>query len=82
MYKTRTPKGRNNIAGENIVRIRKAMLPKMSQRKLAELMQIHGMDIDKNGIRRIENGERFATDIEIVLFARTLNVPIEQLLIE
>lgn len=47
---------------------------------LADLLQIGGLDIDKNAIQRIENGQRFATDIEIKAIARVLRVRYEELL--
>jgi len=53
---------------------------KMSQRKLAAKMQLLGYDVDHYFIRRVENGERFVTDIDLVIFARTLEVDIAQLI--
>lgn len=37
----------------------------LSQRALADRMQLAGIDIDKNAIQRIECGKRFVTDIGI-----------------
>ena len=42
---------------------------KTSQRLLAEKMQIKGIDMDKTAIKRIENGERYVTDIELKAFS-------------
>lgn len=50
MYKNKTESGKNNISGNNIATLRKAMKPKTSQRMLAEDMQLAGIDIDKNAI--------------------------------
>mgnify|MGYP004571672953 FL=1 len=44
------------------------------------MMQIAGFDVDHHFIRRIENGERFVTDIELVALARVLSVPITDLI--
>lgn len=74
MYKNRAYEGRNNIAGEKIATLRKAMPNKTSQRKLAEMMCEHGIELDKNAIQRIECGKRFITDIEIQAFAKVLGV--------
>lgn len=80
MFKNKSQNGKNNICGENIARYRKAVSPKMSQRALAEKLQIIGIDVDKNAIQRIECGKRFVTDIELEAFAEILNVSYEDLL--
>ena len=66
MFKNKSLSGRNNICGEKVYEIRKHQNPKMSQRQLAEKLQILGVDVDKNAIQRIEKGERFVTDIELL----------------
>lgn len=78
MFINKSKDGKNNICGKNISRIRKEM--KISQRKLADLMQIVGLDIDKNAIQRIESGQRFVTDIELKVFSKVLEIRIEELL--
>lgn len=50
MFKNKAPDGKNNICGENIYRLRKMQSPKMSQRMLAERLQLFGIDVDKNAI--------------------------------
>lgn len=70
----------NNLSGVNISRIRKSKNPTVSQRALADKMQLHGIDIDKNAIQRIENGKRFVTDIELVVLAKVLEVSVLELL--
>lgn len=70
----------NNICGINVKNYRKAAVPKLSQRALADLLQLEGLDVDKNAIQRIESGQRFVTDIELVYLARVLNISAEQLL--
>ena len=70
----------NNLSGENIARIRKAKKPILSQRALADKLQLEGIDVDKNAIQRIECGKRFVTDIELVVIARVLEVPVQELL--
>ena len=37
-------------------------------------MQINGFNISKNIMSRIEHGERYVTDLELIAFARILNV--------
>ncbi len=70
----------NNISGSNIARIRKSLEPNVSQRALADMLQLHGIDVDKNAIQRIECGKRFVTDIELVVIADVLKVPVLELL--
>ncbi len=74
MFKIKAPDGTNNLCGKRIAEIRKAQ--KISQRKLAIKMQLLGYDVDHYFIRRVENGERFLTDIELKIFSQTLHVPI------
>ena len=43
-------------------------------------VQLAGFDVDHHFIRRIENGERFVTDIELVALSRVLSVSITELI--
>ena len=69
--------GKNNVCGENIAKFRKEM--KISQRKLADKLQLAGLNVDKNAIQRIESGQRFITDIELIVIAQVLDKPIMDL---
>lgn len=80
MYKNRSASGLNNICGSRIRKYRLAMPQKTSQRKLADLLQMHGLDLDKNAVQRIESGSRFVTDIEIKIIAEVLGVSYNDLL--
>ncbi|MEG1779003.1 MAG: hypothetical protein RR263_02790 [Oscillospiraceae bacterium] len=42
-------------------------------------LQVPGYDVDNHFIRRIENGERFVTDIELHLPTEALHIPLEEL---
>ncbi len=79
MFKNKTDTG-NNISGEKIAELRKSISPRMSQRALADRMQLEGIDLDKNAIQRIECGKRFVTDIELLSFARIFKVSCDYLL--
>lgn len=79
MYKSKAPDGRNNLCGKQIARLRKQMRPRVSQRLLAERLQVLGLDLDKNAIQRIENGSRFVTDVELAQIAQLLQVSMEEL---
>ena len=79
MFINKSTDGLNNVCGKNIAYFR--MKIGISQRELADKMQLAGIDIDKNAIQRIECGKRFVTDIEIIAFAKVFNVKFEDLLI-
>ncbi len=80
MFINKTPTGRNNICGEKIAALRTKM--GISQRKLADRLQIAGLDIDKNAVQRIEAGKRFVTDIELKKIALVLSITVDELLAE
>lgn len=70
--------GTNNISGKNIAEIRKES--GISQRELADKLQLIGLDVDKNVIQRIECGKRFVTDIELVAFSKIFEISFDELL--
>ena len=82
MYKNKGPGGRCNLCGQRVAALRKAMRPKVSQRALADRLQLAGIDLDKNAVQRIESGQRFVTDIELRALAIILNVSADELLQE
>ena len=81
MFKNKN-EGKNNLCGENIRRLRLEYGIKLSQKGLADKMQLIGIDVDKNAIQRIECGKRFVTDIELKAFAQIFSVDIGELLEE
>lgn len=80
MFINKTQDGRNNLCGRQVARYRKGM--KLSQRQLADKLQLAGMDVDKNAIQRIEAGKRFITDIELVYLTGVLNVTLDELVLQ
>lgn len=78
MFINKTDEGLNNVCGKNIANFRAQL--KISQRELAERMQLVGIDVDKNAIQRIECGKRFVTDIEIIAFAKVFDKKFEDIL--
>ncbi len=78
MFINKTVDGLNNLCGKKVMYFRKEL--GISQRELADKLQLVGIDIDKNAIQRIECGKRFVTDIEIVGFSKVFNVSFENLL--
>lgn len=78
MFINKSENGLNNVCGRNIAEYRKNL--KISQRELADRLQVYGLDVDKNAIQRIEAGKRFVTDIEIIAFSQVLRKSYEELL--
>ncbi len=78
MFINKSKDGLNNLCGKHISVLRKDL--KISQRELADRLQLAGLDIDKNAIQRIECGKRFVTDIELVVIADVLNTSVDELL--
>lgn len=56
MYKNKSAEGKLNISGEKIAKYRKQLTPKVSQRALADMLQLQGVDLDKNAIQKMESG--------------------------
>ena len=80
MYKNKTNDGLNNIAGKNIKKYRKALPGNPSQKAFADMLQIAGLDVDKNAIQRMEDGTRFITDIDLKAISKVLNISCDELL--
>ena len=78
MFINKTKDGKNNICGVKISALRSEL--GISQRELADRLQIAGLDIDKNAIQRIESGKRFVTDIELKIISKVLGLSIDKLL--
>ena len=79
MFKNKA-KEKNNLCGENIRKFIIAFPTKLSQRALADKMQLIGIDIDKNAVQKIESGKRFVTDIELKAFAEVFGVGLDDLI--
>ena len=54
MFINKTSDNRNNICGKNVAAFRKEL--HISQRELADRLQLIGLDIDKNAIQRLNPG--------------------------
>lgn len=77
MFINKNSDGSNNICGKMVAVLRKSM--KLSQRQLADMLQLEGLDVNKNAIQRIESGKRFVTDIELVAISKILKCSINSL---
>lgn len=80
MFKNISENGSHNLCGKNVKALRLAHSPKLSQRGLADKLQLAGIDVDKNAVQRIESGQRFVTDIELAALAEIFNVSADSLL--
>ncbi|MBR2500125.1 MAG: helix-turn-helix transcriptional regulator [Clostridia bacterium] len=78
MFINKSKNGLNNICGNKVALLRREL--NISQRILADKLQLIGLDIDKNAIQRIECGKRFVTDIELVALSKVFNVALDELL--
>lgn len=47
---------------------------RLSQSELAARMQVNGVTIEREAISKIETGDRFVTDYELMVFAKVLGV--------
>lgn len=78
MFINKAPNGCNNVCGAHVAAARKGL--KISQRELADRLQLSGLDVDKNAVQRIEAGKRFVTDIELVALSKVLGLSFDELL--
>lgn len=78
MFINKGANGKNNLCGPQVTKYRKMM--NKSQRELADMLQLLGLDVDKNAVQRIEAGKRFVTDIEIVYLSQVLRISVAELL--
>ncbi len=52
---------------------------RLSQADLAARMQVNGVTIEREAISKIETGDRFVTDYELMVFAKVLGVSMDWL---
>jgi len=69
--------GRKNVIGKNVRKLRK--LAKLTQKQLAEKIQLLGYEFDRLTVLRIETGDRFVADYEVYALAEGLDVEISTL---
>lgn len=78
MFKNKNTDDSLNLCGKKIALLRKEL--KLSQRALADKLQLEGIDLSKNAIQQIESGQRFVTDIELKALSSAFEVPTDDLL--
>ena len=72
MPKPRTESGEKNLISKRLTKLRQEH--HMSQRDLANKLQLVGYDIDKNVITRIETNKRYVSDLELKAIAEIFHV--------
>jgi len=66
-----------NIIGKNVERLRK--LNGYKQKDFISKLQVMGLDINPTSYSKLEGQIRLASDKEVYLIAKALNVPLEDL---
>lgn len=69
--------GQKNISGDRIHQARTTK--RISQADLAARMQVNGVQIEREAISKIETGDRFVTDYELMVFSEILGVTMDWL---
>ena len=69
--------GNVNIIGKNVETLRKSN--GFKQKDFISKLQVMGLDINPTSYSKLEGQIRLATDKEVYLIAKALNVPIENL---
>ena len=72
MPKPKTSTGEKNLINQRLIELRRQH--NLSQRDLARQLQLHGYDMDKNVITRIETNKRYVTDLELKAIAEIFQV--------
>lgn len=78
MPKPRTRTGEKNLISQRLIELRR--LNNLSQRDLAEKLQLAGYDMDKNVITRIETNKRYVTDLELKALTEVFGVSYKSLI--
>ena len=74
----RAENGKKNLVGPRVRALREDA--HLSQEELMAQLQLLGMDLERGVIKRIENGDRAVSDLEIRLLARYFNVSYKYLI--
>ena len=77
MKTRKTAYGTSNLVGQKVEQLRKAR--GIKQRDFISRMQTMGLDINPTSYPKLEGQIRIASDREIYVIAKILNVPIDDL---
>lgn len=78
MPKPRTQSGEKNLISQRLIELRGTH--GLSQRDLAQKLQLAGYDMDKNVITRIETNKRYVTDLELKALSEVFGVTYDYLI--
>ena len=78
MPKPRTKTGEKNLISQRLIELRREK--GLSQRDLAEKLQLAGYDMDKNVITRIETNKRYVPDLELKALSEIFGVSYDYLI--
>lgn len=78
MSHLRTKDGKKNLVGPRVRALREKK--DLSQEALMAQLQLLGMDAERGVIKRIENGDRTVSDLEIQLLSKFFHVTYEYLI--
>lgn len=78
MAHLRTKDGKRNLSGPRVRALREDL--QLSQEELIAQLQLLGMDAERGVIKRIENGDRAVSDLELQILARFFNVSYQYLI--
>ncbi len=78
MARLYAPDGKKNLIGPRVRELRRAK--GLSQEQMAAQLQLLGMDSERGVVKRIENGSRFVTDLELCLLAEYFQISVAELL--
>ena len=69
--------GQSNMIGKNVEQLRKAK--NIKQKDFISQLQVAGLDINPTSYSKLEGQSRSATDKEVYIIAKILNVRMEEL---
>lgn len=78
MPRPRTKTGEKNLISVRLNELRQSR--QLFQRDLACLLQLAGIDMDKNVITRIETNKRYVTDLELKALSEIFHVTYDYLI--
>ena len=78
MARLYAPDGKKNLVGPRVRELRRQRW--LSQEQLTAQLQLLGLDSERGVVKRIENGTRFVTDLELCLLADCFGVSVRELL--
>lgn len=73
--------GSKNIVGKRVREARLKASPVITQQDLSARLEVLGYNIDRVSITKLEAGNRFVADFEVVGLAKALGVSLKWLLI-